>query len=66
MLVVVVIVPQVKRLFRHVVELPRSTVKLSHQGEVLEVTSFRGISRAASLFGVAMDAGGYSSRRPTP
>lgn len=53
---------QLKRLFRYVIELPRSTVKLSHQGEVLEVTSFRGISRAASMFGVAMDAGGFSSK----
>jgi hypothetical protein len=48
---------QLKRLFRDVVVLPRSTVKLSHAGEVLEVTCFRGISRAASLFSVASDAG---------
>eukprot|EP00775_Hariotina_reticulata_P005351 gene5351-5587_t len=47
---------QLRRLFRHVVELPRSTVKLTHAGEVLEVTCFRGISRAASMFSVAMDA----------
>jgi hypothetical protein len=44
-------------MFRDVVVLPRSTVKLSHAGEVLEVTCFRGISRAASLFSVASDAG---------
>ena len=48
---------QLKALFRDVVLLPRSTVKLSHAGEVLEVTCFRGISRAASLFSVASDAG---------
>jgi hypothetical protein len=48
---------QLKRLFRDVVILPRSTVKLSQSGEVLEVTCFRGISRAASLFSVASDAG---------
>ncbi|WIA33574.1 hypothetical protein OEZ86_006698 [Tetradesmus obliquus] len=47
---------QLKALFRDVVLLPRSTVKLSHAGEVLEVTCFRGISRAASLFSVASDA----------
>jgi hypothetical protein len=48
---------QLKSMFRDMVILPRSTVKLSHAGEVLEVTCFRGISRAASLFSVASDAG---------
>jgi tRNA nucleotidyltransferase/poly(A) polymerase len=47
---------QLRHLFRHVVELPRNTVKLTHAGEVLELTCFRGISRAASMFSVAMDA----------
>ncbi|KAF8058132.1 pcnB [Scenedesmus sp. PABB004] len=47
---------QLKAVFRHVIELPRSTVKVAHKGEVLELSTFRGISRAPSLFSVASDA----------
>ncbi|GBF92126.1 hypothetical protein Rsub_04473 [Raphidocelis subcapitata] len=46
----------VKRLFPRVIDLPRSTVKLSHNGELFEVATFRGFSKGEGLASAAMDA----------
>jgi hypothetical protein len=48
---------QIKRLFPRVIDLPRSTVKLSHGGDLFEVTTFRGSTRGDGLASAAQDAG---------
>jgi Poly A polymerase head domain len=52
---------QLRGLFGRVLELPRLTVKLLHQGEVLELASLRGASRDGSQAAFAADAGACCS-----
>ncbi|KAI8474864.1 MAG: hypothetical protein J3K34DRAFT_517939 [Monoraphidium minutum] len=47
---------QIKRLFPRVIDLPRNTVKVSHEGELFEVATFRGHSRTHGLASAAADA----------